>query len=172
MLPSFPFVTSISIQNTKPKSNKSADKNFLLWEIFFIVLLPKECHQSLSLCVVCFSEQTPSLWRLLKNGALLCCFQWLVPWTISNTHLHLHLLKPITKVPQTTAQIPPQIAKIRVFWLLKRHREWSKLRLSACSQPTQCSFFHCSVVSQTGDTPTNLGDTDCHPTLGFTSLQS
>lgn len=103
-------------------------------EIICIVLLPKECHQSLNLCTVCFSEQTPSLWRLPKNWSIALLLGWLALCTISNTHLHLHSLKPITKVPRTATRIPPGTAKNQVCWLLKRCREQSKLRSRKHSQ--------------------------------------
>ena len=62
---------------------------------------------------------------------------WLVLCTTSNTHLHLHSLKPITNVPRTATRIPPETAKIRVRCLLKRRREQPKPRSRKRSQLTQ-----------------------------------
>lgn len=62
---------------------------------------------------------------------------WLAPCTISKTHLHLHSLKPITRVPRTATQIPSETAKIRSCSLLKRPRKQSKLRSRKRFQPTQ-----------------------------------
>lgn len=62
---------------------------------------------------------------------------WLAPCTISKTHLHLHSLKPINRVPRTATQIPSETAKIRSRSLLKRPRKQSKLRSRKRFQPTQ-----------------------------------
>lgn len=62
---------------------------------------------------------------------------WRDGCTTSNAHLHLHSLKPITRLPRTATRIPPEPAKVRVCWTPKRPREHPELRSRKLPQLTQ-----------------------------------
>lgn len=92
------------------------------------------CSLAKRISPVCRSLYGLFLWtnsiplKTAENRSIAPLLGWLALCTMSNTHLHLRSLNPITKIPRTATQIPPETAKIRVCWLLKRRREQSKQR--------------------------------------------